>query len=175
METREAIRTVRVVRRFSQRLLPDDAVTAIVDAARRAGSSKNLQRWAFIVVRDRETLARLASIGPYAGHLAGASVAIAQIVPRPRDGTWYPTRSVMWDLGRAAQNMVLAAWDLGIGSAPATVYDEPLCRAILDYPEDQYCGYVFSFGYPADPADLTRPPRAGGRVALEGLVHEERW
>jgi nitroreductase len=175
METREAIRTIRVVRRFSDRRIEDDVLGQILDAARHAGSSKNLQRWAFQVVRDRATLERLSHVGAYAGHLAGANVAVATIVPRPDDGNWEPAESVMWDLGRAAQNMVLAAWELGIGSAPATVYDEPLCRSILDYPEDHYCGYVWSLGYPANPEDLTRVPKAGGRVTLDDIVHWERW
>jgi nitroreductase len=175
METREAIRTIRVVRKFSTQAVSDDAVMEIVNAGRRAGSSKNLQRWSFIVVRERATLERLSHVGTFAGHLAGATVAIAQITLRSESGTWDPRQSVMWDLGRAAQNMVLAAWEMGIGAAPATVYDEPMCRSILEYPEDQYCGYVWSFGYPADPSDLTRPPKAGGRVDLEGLIHRERW
>ena len=175
METREAIRTVRVVRAFSDRPVSDEAVTQILNAARRAGSSKNLQRWSFVVVRERGMLERLSTVGPYAGHLAGATLAIAQITPRSTTGNWDPRDSVMWDLGRAAQNMVLTAWELGIGAAPATVYDEPLCRSILGYPEDHYCGYVWSLGYPADPADLTRPPKAGGRVDLDPLVHRERW
>jgi nitroreductase len=175
MDTLDAIRTVRVIRKFSQTSLTEDETHTIVNAARRAGSSKNLQRWEFIVVRDRATLGRLSKVGPYAGHLAGASVAIAMLVPRPADGSWVPDESVMWDLGRAAQNMVLAAWNAGIGSAPATVYDEPLCRTILDYPEDRYCGYVWSFGRPQSPSDLTRPPKAGGRRDLDEMLHLERW
>jgi nitroreductase len=175
LETREAIRTVRVVRRFDERRIEDGDLRQILDAARHAGSSKNLQRWAFLVVRERETLERLSHVGAYAGHVAGANVAVATIVPRAADGSWEPSESVMWDLGRAAQNLVLTAWELGIGSAPATVYDERLCRSILGYPEDHYCGYVWSLGYPADPSDLTRPPKAGGRVGLDGLVHAERW
>jgi nitroreductase len=175
MDTREAIRTIRVVRRFSDRRIEDDALRQILDAARHAASSKNLQRWAYLVVRDRETLERLSHVGPYAGHVAGANVAIATIVPRPADGDWDPTESVMWDLGRGAQNLVLAAWELGVGSAPATVYDEPICRSILGYPEDHYCGYVWSLGYPAAPDDLTRPPKAGGRVGFDDIVHWERW
>jgi nitroreductase len=175
METREAIRTIRVVRKFTAEDVPDDVVRQILDAARHAGSSKNLQRWAYIVVRNRSTLKRLSHVGRYAGHLAGANVAIAMLAPRAADDRWDPAQSVMWDLGRAAQNMVLAAWELGVGSAPATVYDEPLCRSILGYPEDHYCGYVWSFGYAANPEELTRPPRAGGRVGLEQLIHEERW
>ncbi|OGN87006.1 MAG: hypothetical protein A2X23_12560 [Chloroflexi bacterium GWC2_73_18] len=173
METRQSIRRVRAVRRFADRPLPGDVVEQILDGARHAGSAKNLQRWDFIVVTDRETLARLGAVGPWAGHLAGAAVAIALVTPEPR-GPGAPL-SVAFDLGRAAQNMVLSAWELGVGSVPATVYDQGLARGILGYPADRHCEYILSFGYPADPADLARPPRAGGRKPLGSIVRRERW
>jgi nitroreductase len=75
----------------------------------------------------------------------------------------------------AAGNMMLAAWELGIGSVPATVYDHDLARRLLGYPEDRHCEYILSFGYPANPDDLTRPKKAGGRAALADIVHDERW
>jgi nitroreductase len=71
--------------------------------------------------------------------------------------------------------MVLAAWELGIGSAPATVFDLELASRLLALPPDRRCYFLLSFGDPADPSDLTRPNRAGGRLPLEALVHEERW
>jgi nitroreductase len=71
--------------------------------------------------------------------------------------------------------MILAAWELGIGSVPATVYDHELARRLLGYPDDRHCEFLLSFGYPADPADLTRPLKPGGRRPLSELVHEERW
>ena len=80
-----------------------------------------------------------------------------------------------FDAGRAAQNMMLAAWELGIGSVPATAYEHDVVRRLLGYPDDQRCEYLLSFGYPADPGDLTRPPQAGGRHDLETMVREERW
>ena len=83
--------------------------------------------------------------------------------------------SIMWDLGRAAQNMVLAAWELGVGSAPATIYEHDRARELLGYPDDQHCEYILSFGYPADPAILTAPLRAGGRRPQDEVVHQERW
>ena len=50
-----------------------------------------------------------------------------------------------------------------------------MARALLGYPDDMWCEYILSFGYPADPAKLTAPNRAGGRRPLEEVVFEERW
>ena len=169
----EAIRRVRVVRTFAAKPLPADAVERILDAGRHAGSSKNQQRWDFIVIREREHLEALAEVGAYAGHLAGASVAIALVTPGSR--TAVASSSVMWDLGRAAQNMVLAAWELGIGSVPATVYDHALAARLLGLPDDRRCDFLLSFGYPADTDALTAPPKKGGRKPLEAVTREERW
>jgi nitroreductase len=100
-------------------------------------------------------------------------VAIALVTPDPRaEGT---PLSVMWDLGRAAQNMFLEALALGIGSCPATVYEHEQAREILGYPSEQHCEYILSFGYPRDPARLDRPPRAGGRRQIEEVIRRETW
>lgn len=173
MDTWQAINSVRVVRRFTDEPVAPEHLDRILNAARRAGSSKNQQSWAFITIRDRVQLRKLAKVGHYADHLAGATVAIALVRPDARDE--HQLRSIMWDLGRAAQNMVLAAWELGIGSVPATVYDLALASRLLGLPADQRCDFLLSFGYPADPTVLTAPNRAGGRLALESIVHNERW
>jgi nitroreductase len=172
VETWQAINSVRVVRKFSDQPIAQADLEQILNAGRRTGSSKNDQHWAFIVLRDREHLGELAAVGDYAGHLAGATIAVAIVTP---DATGHYNNSVMWDSGRAAQNMVLAAWELGIGSVPATVYDHELASRLLGLPEDRRCDFLLSFGYPADPEKLTAPNRAGGRLALPELVHEERW
>jgi nitroreductase len=148
METWQAINTVRVVRRFSDRPLARDDLERILNAGRRTGSSRNEQRWAFIVVETRERLRDLVGVGRYAEHIGGAAVAIALVSPEPenvRQGN-----SIMWDLGRAAQNMVLAAWDLGIGSVTATVHSPSRAAELLGLPAGQQCAFVLSFGYPAD-------------------------
>jgi nitroreductase len=173
METWQAINSVRVVREFADRPLEAAHLDRILNAGRRTASSKNQQGWAFIVIRDREALRGLAKVGRYAGHLAGATVAIALVRPDARNE--HELRSLMWDLGRAAQNMVLAAWELGIGSVPATVYDLDLASRLLGLPRDQRCDFLLSFGYPADESVLTAPNRAGGRLPIAEVVHEERW
>ncbi|HET7677381.1 MAG TPA: nitroreductase family protein [Candidatus Limnocylindrales bacterium] len=166
MDTWQAIETVRAVREFEPRPLEEAHLRRILHAARRTASSKNRQRWAFIVVRDREMLRRLADVGPYAGHLAGAATAVAQLCP---------AGDSHWDLGRAAQDMVLAAWELGIGSCPATVYQPDLARSLLGYPDEWECPYLLSFGYPADPALLSRPNLPGRRKSLAEVVREGHW
>jgi nitroreductase len=169
----EAIRTRRSVRRFAERPLDPTDLDRILDAGRRAASSKNQQRWEFIACVEREHLRRLSRVGPYAGHLAGAAVGVALVTPDPRASG--ASRSILFDLGQAAATMMLAAWELGVGSVPATVYDPDLARELLGYPATHHCEYLLSFGYPADPTDLTRPPRGGVRRPLTEVVHRERW
>jgi nitroreductase len=168
-----AIRTKRMVRRFEVRPLDPEHLARILDAGRHAASSKNLQRWDFVAVEHRARLGALSKCGPFADHVAGAGAAVALVTPDPRLAG--ASTSLMWDLGLAAENMMLAAWELGVGSCPATVYDQSIARDVLGFPEDRFCGYVLSFGYPADESDLTRPPKAGGRRTIDEVVHRETW
>ena len=142
----------------------------ILNAGRRAQSAKNIQPWHFIAIRDKNTLAGLSKLGTYAGHLAGAALAIAIITPDPA------TRfSVMFDAGQAAAYMQLAAYDLGIGSCPATIYEPDKARELLGFPMDLHINVCISFGYPFAEADMTRPPKKGGRQPLDQVVHWEKW
>ncbi len=172
MDVLDAIGRVRTVRNYTPDPIDPADLRRIVDAGRHAGSSKNLQRWAFVTVTDRSTLERLATTSPTGGHLATAAAAIALVSPVMAPGV---PLSVMWALGRAGQNLVLAAWSLGIGSCPVTVYEQALLHEILDLPDDRHCEYILGLGHPADPTDLTRPPRPGGRVHLDDILHVERW
>jgi len=172
MDTITAIRALRVVRKYKAQPLTEDEVRAIADAARKTGSSKNTQRWDFITIRDPEALKRLGGTTIYAKHLPYAGAAIALIVDAPDPDH---KRSVLWDLGRAAQNIALTAWDMGIGSCPITVQDFDLAADVLGLPADKQCQYIMALGWPADPEDLTRPPQAGGRKGYDEVVHRERW
>jgi len=171
--TWEAIDSVRAVRSFAADPLSPAEEERILNAGRRAGSAKNRQPCAFVVVRDRARLAELAAVGPYAGHLAGAAAAIALVTPDPHAAE--APLSIMFDLGRAAQNMVLAAWELGVGSVPATVYDQALVGRLLGLPGGMHCEFLLSFGRPSDESLLTAPNRPGGRRPLAEVVHRERW
>lgn len=172
MDTVTDIRNIRVVRAYRPQPLTEEEVRAIADTGRKTGSSKNTQAWNFITIRDVHSLQRLEGVAPTAKHLPSAGAAIAQIVDAPNPDH---ARSVLWDLGRAAQNIMLAAWAMGIGSCPITVREFDLAADVLALPEDKQCQYIIALGWPADPNDLVRKPRAGGRKPYEDVVHAERW
>lgn len=172
MDTWKAIDSTRAIRKFLDKPLAPEHLERILNAGRRSGSSKNQQNWDFVVCTDRAHLTELSAVGPYAGHLAGAAVAVALVTPDPH--TADAPYSVMWDLGRAAQNMTLAAWELGIGSVPATVYDQPLAKRLLALPDGRWCEFFLSFGYPENAEALAWPKRKG-RKSIDEVVHHERW
>jgi nitroreductase len=160
----------RAVRRFSAKPVPTDVQRSILDAGRRAASAKNTQPWAFIVVTDQKVLEELSHTGTFAGHLAGAAFAVAILTPDPAT-RW----SILFDAGQAAAQMQLAAWALGVGSCPATIYEPEVARRVLGFPTQHFLNVVLSFGYPADPAVLTEPLDRGGRRPFDETVHFERW
>ncbi len=77
--------------------------------------------------------------------------------------------------GQAAAYMQLAAWEVGIGSCLATIYQPNAARTLLDFPEHLHLNIALSIGYPTDPDVLTRPPRPGGRQPAEICFHFETW
>ncbi|MEJ2759742.1 MAG: nitroreductase family protein [Anaerolineales bacterium] len=172
MDVKTAIATKRAIRKFKDVPLPEDAVHEILNAGRRAQSAKNRQPWHFIAIREKQTLKALSELGTFAGHLAGAAMGVAIITP-PQEQRF----SILFDAGQAAAYMQLAAWELGIGSCPATIYQPDQARELLGFPEDLHIYLALSFGYPLDEGAITRPPVAkkGGRRQFDDVVHYERW
>jgi len=170
MDVLESIRTKRAVRQFDPKPLPDEVMRTILNAGRRAQSAKNSQPWRFIAITNRDTLKRLSTLGNHAQHLAGAALGVAILTPDPASRF-----SVMLDAGQAAAYMQLAAWELGVGSCPATIYEYEQARELLGFPDDWHVRVALSFGYPAEPEALSRPNKKGGRQDLDQIVHWNCW
>lgn len=172
MDVWTAIITQRAVRNFAERPIPADAMERILEAGRRAPSSKNEQPWEFVLVTDREQLEALSEVGDYAGHLAGAAAAVAFVTD---DAEPRALAKQLYDVGHATQNMMLVAVELGIGTVHAAVYDQALVRELLGLPEDRRCDNLISLGYPAKEGLLDRPRRKVPRRPLDEVLHRERW
>ncbi len=170
------LRSMRADRRFSSDPVPDDVLQDVLEAARWTGSSKNTQPWHVVVVRERHTLLELAKCGPFAGHIAGAKLALVLVMT---DG------NQRFDEGRLAQNLMLAAWAHGIGSCIGSLYPEPntrRARELLDVPASRWLHTAISLGYPADESALRLSANRGnlatvplGRRALADFVSWDRF
>ncbi|MDZ4767364.1 MAG: nitroreductase family protein [Chloroflexota bacterium] len=165
MQVNEAIRTKRAVRLFTDQPVPDEILLQILDAGRRSQSSKNTQPWQFVVVRAPATLQALAGTGDYAGHLAGAAFGVALV--GATDSGWN-----MFDLGQASAYLQLAAWELGIGSCIAAIFDTNKAKTLLGIPAEMSFTCALSFGYPS-PNNVTA--RMGGRKPIDQVVRWEKW
>ena len=170
MNVSDAIRLKRAVRKFQDVPMPDDVIRAILNAGRRSQSSKNTQAWQFIAIREKSTLKELSTCGEWAGHIAGADLCVAILTPDPA-GKF----QIMFDAGQAAAFMQLAAWELGVGSVPASIYEPEKARQILGFPAEWHLRVALSFGVPLEAEKLSAPPMKGGRMLLDDVVHWERW
>jgi nitroreductase len=162
LDTFTCIRTRREIREYFDKPIPDRSLAKILEAGRLAPSSKNSQPWQFIVVKNKETLGRIASLSPTGAHIAKAPLAIAVLM----DGAKLPEI----DGARAIQNMVLEAWDLGIGACWVTNFYEDAVKDILGAPQRMKLVSVIPFGYPTEP----KTNRKKIRKSLQEIVSEER-
>jgi len=135
VDTFLAIASRRETRDYADTPIPEDVVHRILDAGRLSGSSRNTQRWQFVVVGDHEAMAQCV----YApGNVLGAALVVA-----------IAGAAGSFDVGRAAQNMLLAAWNDGVGSCPNGISDAEGAERIAGAP----VSIVLTFGYPATPRD----------------------
>jgi len=171
METWDAITARRNVRDYKDRPLPADALERILEAAWRAPSARNVQPWDFVVVTDRAQLQELSQVWRGAGHVAGAAAAVVIVIDEePVDVS---KEVVLYDIGQASIQMMIAAADLGVGSGHSSVGDQDLARRLLGLPENKLARYVIDFGYPADrPLKPIMNPK---RRPFDEVVHQGKW
>ena len=140
MDTYLAIASKRDERRYADRAVATDAVERILDAGRLAGSAANRQPWRFLVVERRELVEAFAECVYAPSNVRGARLVVGVV-------------GQGFDVGRAAQNMMLAAWNEGVVSCPNGVRDQERARELLELAQDERLGIVLTFGYPARPRD----------------------
>ena len=161
MDAYLAVVSKREVREYADRALDAEAERRILEAGRVAGSSKNRQARRFVVVRDDGVREEVAG-SVYAGdNVRGAALVVAIVV-----GAKGPTA---FDAGRAAQNMMLAASNDGVGSCPNGIADAERLRDALEHGEDESVATVLTFGYPEKPR---RDPES--RPAQEWAARADR-
>ena len=171
METWDALRSRRNVRRYDGRPIPAEHLDRILEAARRTPSAGNRQHWDFVVVTDRERLERLATVWQGARHVATSAATIALIAPN--SGEQRDREILQYDLGQATYGIMLVAADLGIGTGHSAVADQDAARRILGVPQDRTVEWLVALGYPQDRP--LAPIEVIARRPFEDVVHREQW
>jgi nitroreductase len=168
------LRGLRAVRTFRPDPVPQEALDNILQVARWSGSASNRQAWSFLILRDRETLQKLAEIsGPNAQHAAKAPLAIVLVLDGDPERVIHET----YDDGRLAERIMLAADAYGLGSCIGWFRPEPMVAAkdLLGIPQEKLVRTIISIGYPDEEAQRARPKPAQARKPLRDLVHYDRY
>jgi nitroreductase len=148
MDAYLTIASKRDWRRYADREISDGVTLRILDAGRLSGSAVNRQPWTFLVVESDEMRERLADVVYAPDNIRGAKLVIVLTT----------TRAGAFDLGRVAQNMMLAAWNEGIVSCPNGFADADRAVEALGLTGDERPVNALSFGYPSRPRDPESRP-----------------
>jgi nitroreductase len=184
MDTLEAIRTRRSVRKFIERPVEEEKLEAVLEAARQAPSWANMQCWRFVVVCDKgmkEEISRLSFVEAFFGPLgyksnpaqkalAEAPVVIVACADPAKSGELRGQQYYLTDMGIACQNLMLAAHAQGLGTVFVGVFDEEALGEMLDIPPAMRIVGLFPLGY-QEGEGKGGPPRK----PLKEIVHYERW
>jgi len=184
MDTIEAIRTRRSVRKFLDRPVEPEKLQAVLEAARLAPSWANMQCWRFVVVQDPRVKARISELSyveayfatksyktnPAQKGLAQAPVVIVACADPDRSGNLRDEHYYMTDLGIAAQNLMLAAHAVGLGTVFVGVFNEEGLSELLGIPPGIRIVGLFPLGYPQE-TGKSGPPRK----PLDEIVFHEHW
>jgi nitroreductase len=148
VDTYLAIASRRDQRRYRPEPLSDDVVGRILDAGRLAGSASNRQPWTFVVPEGRSRVEAVAETVYVPDNVLGAGLVVAVVVTGKGP--------VSFDAGRAAQSMLLAAWNEGVASCPNGIAERDALHATLELGEEETPVIVLTFGLP----DRLRDPES---------------
>jgi nitroreductase len=159
----------RQTREFTGEPVSDADIQALLETMRFTGSASNRQPWQFLVVRDKDAIAKLAGATQYTGWIAGAPLLLI-VLTEGRNQFAHD-----YDLGRVDERILLASQALGLGAGIVTFWNDEsqaLTREVLGYPGDWSIYSAVAVGHPAESA---RPANLGGRKPLNELVHWDRF
>jgi nitroreductase len=169
VDTHLAIASRRDERRTLPDALPPALVRDLLDAGRLSGSSRNGQPWTFAVPIGRARIEDLAGAVYVPENVLTAGLVVAILV--------HGKGPVLFDAGRAAQSMLLAAWAAGIASCPNGISDLDVARRSLEATDDETPVIVLSFGLPERPRDpeLRSVAEWSARANRKSIDEVVRW
>jgi len=184
MDLFDAIHTRRSIRRFLEKPVEEEKLQKIMEAARAAPSWANLQCWRFIVVKDVKTRENISELtGMYKGTefttennnpakkgIPQAPILIVACADPLQSGNLWNQQYYLSDIGIAAQNIMLAARALDLGTVFIGVFHEEKIRELLEIPANLRVVGLFPLGYP-----LKEKKGGPPRKDMDEIVFQEKW
>lgn len=171
LEVFEAIKGRRSIRKYKPQPIPDEVIEKILEAGRWAPSGGNIQPWIFIVVKDRATLEMIRKVSP--GYLGTAPLAIIVCSDKRRafqvGGRLGRDYMTIADCAMAVQNMLLAAYALGLGTCVVKSFSSIALKEILEIPDGIEPELIVVLGYPDE------RPAIPHRFPIEEITYLDKY
>lgn len=177
MQTLEAIKTRRSIRKFTNEPVSHDVINKIIDASSYAPSWKNTQTARYIIIEETALKSAIAKEAVMdfewnTNIILGAPAlvvlaSVTNISGYEKDGSYSTAKKDKWemfDAGIAAQTFMLAAHEYGIGSVTMGIFDEAKIKELLNISDNINISALIAIGHPAV------DPSAPKRKSVEELV-----
>ena len=160
MEVYEAARQRRSIRRFNTQKVDESILQKCIDAARLAPCGRNTQVNEYVIVTEPDLLKRMFELiggsiklppeqgGPAPGNEPKAYTII--LINTKREGDAARRNVSLIDTGLAAENLILTAFEQGIGCCPLLMFNKEGVRQLLHIPAEYDIALVIAMGYPAE-------------------------
>ncbi len=164
-EVLETIKDRRSVRSYTDKPIPRETLEEIIDAGRLAPSARNVQKWDFVVVTERETLEKISELAPNGSFIKDSAACV--VVCGSKENKRYAQ-----DCSAAAENIILAAKSFGIGSCWVAGVDKDYIgpvKELLGIPEVMNIVTLLPLGY------FESNPEPHDKKRLEEVLHWEKY
>jgi len=182
MDFLDIVKGRRSNRKYLDKDVPDELVQQVLEAVRWAPSGGNIQPWEVIVIRDPDTKKRLqdtlGGYNPARKAIVAAPLLLVLCAKEKIPDTYRKDKDILtkfgdwwflFHLGSAAQNLCLAAHDMGLGTVMVGFFDHDRAKEILEVPEGYEVVLMTPLGYPAS------APKAPARRPITEFSHSERF
>ena len=168
MNLTEALETLRSIRKYKDTEIEEEKIRKALEAARLAPSALNHQPWKYVVVQDQDTIEKL----NYACNqtwfipamIVGCVDPSQSYVREDGEGYW------KMDLAISMHNLMLAAWEMGLGTCWVTAFSEKEVKKILGIPDYLRVLAMTPIGYP-----VKEKPPVSKRKPIEEIARYEKW
>ena len=157
------------IRSYKDKPISKQALLDILEAARMAQSADNRQPWEFIVVTHQAIRKKLVQAAGNQSFVGEAAAVLVSLANPERSASVGPFEGFLIDLAIAIENMVLTAWDLGIGSCWIGAYNEQKVKELFNVPRNLRVMSLLTLGYPDEKA------RPKYRKDLNEIVHYQKY